>query len=73
MTAINRNPLGLSRESVAVKLLVHGPLTGTQFADITGWPRRTSSRVLSGLMGRQRIGFKHHAGKREYELIAPAP
>ena len=73
MTAINRNPLGLSREAVAVKLLAHGPLTGTEFADITGWARATSSRVLNGLIERQKVGFKHHAGKREYGLIAPAP
>lgn len=73
MTAINRNPLGLGREAVAVKLLVHGPLTGTQFADITGWPRRTSSQVLGRLIDAQRVAYKHRRGRREYDLATPEP
>ena len=71
MTAINRNPLGLSRQAVAMRLLAHGPLSGTEFADITGWPRQRSHTVMGELISAKKVLVCHVQQVRKYLLIAP--
>ena len=71
MTAINRNALGLSRQAVALRLLAHGALTGTEFADITGWPRKRSHSVLGELRESGAVQVCHVQSKRQYQLTRP--
>lgn len=72
MSAIHPNPLGLTYVAIARRLLVHGPLTGKAFADITGWPRDCSSDVLRKLRKAGQVGISHRNGQREYRLIGGA-
>jgi hypothetical protein len=39
----------VARTYYGKRLLEHGPLTGREFRDITGWPEHTSARVLDNL------------------------
>jgi hypothetical protein len=39
----------LARTYYGERLLEHGPLTGREFRDITGWPEAAAHRVLNNL------------------------
>lgn len=69
---IRPNPLGLSQTAIAKRLLVHGALTGAQFADITGWPSNRCGDVLSKLRKAGQVGISHSEGRRVYRLIGGA-
>jgi predicted transcriptional regulator len=55
----------VTKQEIALKLLKHGPLTASQFWEITGWKRATAYQALYRLteMGevktaRRRVGKK---------------
>lgn len=62
------NPLGLSRTKIALKLLAHGPLSGDEFHDITGWEKTQCWDVLAGLRKRHSLQRRYVGRRRVYAL-----
>ena len=64
----------MNRTYVAKRLLEHGPLTGIEFVEITGWTHSTAHRTLQLLIDQRIVKLtnreKLRHGTRLYELAS---
>lgn len=58
----------MTRDHAALQLLAHGPLTRTEFREITGWHPRAADQVVARLRYAGLIRTRHDAPRSRYEL-----
>jgi DNA-binding transcriptional regulator GbsR (MarR family) len=58
----------MTRTYIAKRLLEHGPLTFSEFREITGWPPNSCSKALDGLRKYGVAILYHDDGRRFYRL-----
>lgn len=49
----------MNRTYAAKRLLEHGPLTQSEFLEITGWEQRQAARVLQQLLDTQVVSYQY--------------
>lgn len=67
IAALGRKPWG-SYTTNAQKLLAHGPLSASEFVEITGWPDKAARRTLQWLHQQGVLTVINEGGQRKYQL-----
>lgn len=59
----------MTKRYAALKLLEHGPLTISEFLEITGWSMRSAWSVMEWMLENELVEAKGKKQKRYYKLV----